>query len=505
MKLLPQAKEAKVQRALTLIEGLVLDDDGTRLGDVLTDEQRAFILAVLRGEATWYWYGAGRGWGKTTLSAALAIAFMLVLLPRTATIDCYAADRDQAALIHEAVCAFIDRTPELRGALKPETTRVTAPARGVTLFALAADGPSAYGRKPHVVFLDELCQWADVPRSHQVHEAVTTGVGKVRGARCIVTTTAGSPDHFSWKDYSHFSASPLGHVMMLHEPPPWMPQSIVEDQRKRLTESAFARLYLNEWTQADESAFPLDDVLACAVLTGPTTPRPRTRRVVTCDAGWRHDATVVVLASVEERPNRNREPEPVLVINQVHRIVPTKARTVDFEHTEKLLENLARTYNAPVVVDPAQMVAVMQNLEKHGIEVRQHTFSQSSNTRLAMLLLELVRTHRLEMPNSQELVNEFTSVRIVESQPGVYRVDTRPGKEQRDDQVVSIGMAAVELVPTDIDRLVLYQERLGLLHKAEAETRLPQTFADLTDDELREMHFDDFTIARMRRGDRWYE
>jgi hypothetical protein len=77
------------------------------------------------------------------------------------------------------------------------------------------------------------------------------------------------------------------------------------------------------------------------------------------------------------------------------------------------------------------------------VTVKEHVFSTSSNTRLALRLLELVRAHRLALPDDRELVDELVRVRIVERGPGVFRVDHVSGAH--DDRAVVVGMAAVHL------------------------------------------------------------
>ena len=117
---------------------------------------------------------------------------------------------------------------------------------------------------------------------------------------------------------------------------------------------------------------------------------------------------------------------------------------------EDRIHDLAVAYNhAAVLSDPAQMIGSMQRLRARGLSVAEHTFSAASNTRLALRLLELVRAHRIVLPDIDELVDEFTSVRITERQPGVFRVDTTGAGH--DDQVIACGMLAVAFATTSPD------------------------------------------------------
>jgi hypothetical protein len=72
-------------------------------------------------------------------------------------------------------------------------------------------------------------------------------------------------------------------------------------------------------------------------------------------------------------------------------------------------------------------------------------FSVGSNTRLALRLLELVRAHRLVLPDDDDLADELSRIRIVERGPGLFKVDVVPGGDGHGDRTVAIGMAALAL------------------------------------------------------------
>ena len=80
--------------------------------------------------------------------------------------------------------------------------------------------------------------------------------------------------------------------------------------------------------------------------------------------------------------------------------------------------------------------------------MKEHTFSATSNTRLALRLLELVKAHRLAIPDDDALVDELVSIRIVERGPGMFRVDHSAGTH--DDMVVVVGMGCVHLAEQSV-------------------------------------------------------
>lgn len=450
-------------------------ENGERWGDAASPVQVSDALAVLDpvASASRHWLGRPRGFSKTTDVAALTLAIMLTQLPAGARCYAAAADRDQARLLVDALAGFVLRTPELAGAVVLDQYKVTT-RNNVVLEVIAADAASAYGLRPYWLVMDELCQWPETRNARKVYEALSTALPKVPASRSVVITTAGSPGHWSRRVYeSALAESQFWRVSDTHEAPPWVDPAEIEAERRRLPESAFARLWRNEWAASEDSAFRPEDVEACATLTGPLSPHAEAHAaggyVVTCDLGWRNDRTVIAVAHAEANQQR-------LIVDRLHVLQGSRRSEVDLPSVERMIEVLAREFAAPVVFDPAQAVAIRQSLSARGIMCREHVFSATSNTQLALLMLELVRSHRLVMPNDDDLISEFLNVRIVERGPGLYRVDHDPDKH--DDQVVAIGMAATELIRTAVGGLESYLGALAEEQTVEARRRFREQLFD---------------------------
>lgn len=443
-------------QAFALLSLCVLEN-GERWGAAASPVQVSDALAVLDPDAAQgrHWLGRPRGFSKTTDVAALALVVMLTQLPPGARCYAAAADRDQARLLLDALAGFVIRTPELAGAVVLDQYKVTT-RNNVVLEVISADAASAYGLRPYLLVMDELCQWPETRNARKVYEALSTSLPKVPSSRSVVITTAGSPGHWSRRIYdTALAESRFWRVSDVHDAPPWVDPAEIEAERRRLPESAFARLWRNEWAAAEDSAFRPEDVAACATLTGPLSPNAAVQMgggyVVACDLGWRNDRTVIVVAHAEEHKRR-------LIVDRLHVLQGSRKSEVDLLAVERLIDGLAAEFSASVVFDPAQAIAIRQSLSSRGVRCREHIFSATSNTRLALLMLELVRSHRLVMPNDDELISEFLNVRIVERGPGLYRVDHDPDKH--DDRVVAIGMCATELIQTTVGGLESYLAQL---------------------------------------------
>src|SRR5262249_58396575 len=95
--------------------------------------------------------GADRGAGCS--------AAMLEQLPAASRSYAFAVDRDQAALLGDAIAGLAARTDGLGGALQIDAYRVTAAHSGASLDVMAADDAGAWGLRPQFVVVDEFAQW----------------------------------------------------------------------------------------------------------------------------------------------------------------------------------------------------------------------------------------------------------------------------------------------------------------------------------------------------------
>jgi hypothetical protein len=118
---------------------------------------------------------------------------------------------------------------------------------------------------------------------------------------------------------------------------------------------------------------------------------------------------------------------------------------VSIEVVEATILEAWLEYGRPrLVVDPWQAAMLVQRLRRRGVKVTEHTFTQASNSRRAVLLYRLLRDHLLDLPDDNELIHELATVRLDETAPGVYRVDHEQGAH--DDRVQALSLVAHELL-----------------------------------------------------------
>lgn len=426
--------------ALDVLSALVLED-GRLWGEAATPFQLADARAVLDTSAPPYQFlTRSRGSSKTSDLAGVAIAVLLTQAPPGSRSYALAADRDQGRLLLDALEGFTVRTPMLRGAFEIGTWRVTSVESGATLDVLAADAAGAWGLRPFFVVVDELAQWASTAEPKRLFEAVTSAVAKVADARLVVLTTAGDPSHWSRKVLDHANVDPLWRVHETHGPAPWMDETRLGEQKRRLPESSYRRLFLNEWTASEDSLTTIEDLRACVTLDGPLDPVAGRSYVVGLDVGVRNDATVAAICHSERDGNVQK-----IVLDRMQTWTPSRANPVRLEVVGDWLLEATRRYNhGRLVYDPWQAIDLSQRLRAKGVSAVEFTFSASSVGRLGSVLHLLLRNRQLALPDDPALFDELAAVRLRETTPGVLRLDHDEG--QHDDRAIALALAAQHLV-----------------------------------------------------------
>jgi len=450
--------------ALDVLASLVLED-GRRWGEAAQPFQWTDAREVLTVDSgtPYHFLTRARGASKTSDLAGISIASMLCQLPPAARCYGLAADRDQGRLLLDSVEGFVSRTPELGGALVIESYRVIVPNTGIVLEILPADAASSWGLRPDFVVVDEIAQWASGYGPRQLWEAVSSAAAKVASSRLVVLTTAGDPAHWSRRLLNHAVEDPLWRVHEVPGPAPWMDERRLAEQHRRLTESSYRRLFLNEWTAAEDRLTTASDVAACVTLDGPLAHDSRWFYAVGVDVGVKHDRTVGAVCHLEPLgTSEGRGLKVVLDRMNVWRGSPRAP--VQLNEVEEWIAQAAITFGgAPVSIDPWQAVGMSQRLRERGIPVFEFTFSASSVGRLALTLYSLLRDHALAIPNDPELIDELLNVRLRETSPGVYRMDHDPDKH--DDRAMALCLAShllLEAAEAPEEELVIWDAHMEI-------------------------------------------
>lgn len=244
-------------------------------------------------------------------------------------------------------------------------------------------------------------------------------------------------------------------------PVPWLDPERVSEQKRRLPESSYRRLFLNEWVASEDRLTSLDDLRACVTLDGPQEPRLDREYLVSLDLGVTRDACVACVCHREMLPQRPEDDSlspdtarPVkVVLDRIEVWQGSKTNPVRLQDVEQWLLQASQSFRASrFVLDPWQAVGLAQRLRERGLAVEEFTFSQTSVGRMASTMHLALRNRQLALPPDEELIDELANVRLRQTSPGVYRMDHDP--DRHDDRAVSLAMAVHHLIESAPRQLI---------------------------------------------------
>lgn len=413
--------------------GVLRLEDGRRWVEAARRWQRQDVLAVLEGERPYHFLTRSRGSSKTTDLSASALSGLLAAEGR---LRAYwlAADADQATLAIDAVGGFVARSDALAERVEVQSRRVVVPETGAELVVLPADAPGAWGLTPHWVFVDELANWSGGPAARRLWEAASSAVAKRADARMVVLTTAGSPDHFSFKVLEHARGSDLWRTSEREGPAPWMAKDRLAEQRQRLPAAVFEQLFMNRWTAAEGSFLDPGMVAGAFVLAGPAVDRDADAGgyVAGLDLGTVNDRTVFALG--------HRAGDQV-VLDRMQTWQGSRRRPVDFAEVERFIVASHRRFRFALRLDPWQGLDLAQRLRGQGVQAQEFTFSVASKQRLAASLLSTINSGNLALYEAEGLRDELLALRLVQTSSGAWSFDHRAGGH--DDRAAALALMVV--------------------------------------------------------------
>jgi hypothetical protein len=355
----------------------------------------------------------------------------------------------------DSIDGFVARTG-LSGVVDIGSRSVTCRATGATLTIEASDSASAFGTRPWLVLVDEVAMWPDTANHDRLWGAIVSALGKVPGSRLLVMSSAGSPSHPAFKRWNVAQTSPHWRTSITPGPSPWWSPADVAAAAEQLTPTEFRRFLLCEWAEANDSLATADDVAACVGAYRVLEPQRGIRYTMALDVGTRRDSTVLAIGHLEPSSAGRK-----VVIDRVLRWTGSRSDPVSLGEVETALLACWRSYGRPrLCYDFHQAAQLTERLKGAGVTCEEFTFSTAGVNRLARVLFAALRDRAISLPDDEALIAELGSVRLVETGPGLVRLDHRSG--EHDDQAVTIAMVAASLLerPTGVVRILIPQGRL---------------------------------------------
>lgn len=239
-------------------------------------------------------FSTARKNAKTQICAAIALLLLVLDNEQSPEVYLAAKTREQASRVYQAAADMIRASKELSQIMTvvPYSKTITCSTNNGILKAVSGEGKSLHGLSPTVCIIDELHALGEGER--EMMDALTTGSGARRQSLHCYITTAGTDLHSIWgEEYDYVCKVRDGiiddpyYYVQLHEVPKeaiWTDESLywmanpcigdivtldylIEKRDQALAQpslqTAFRRLYLNQFVNATSTWIPLDKFDLC--------------------------------------------------------------------------------------------------------------------------------------------------------------------------------------------------------------------------------------------------
>ncbi|MGA2313401.1 MAG: terminase TerL endonuclease subunit [Xanthobacteraceae bacterium] len=431
-------------------ECLVNPETGKAYG--LLEAERAFLRLAFRrrpdGRLLYpeLIYSAIKKSGKTTFAAMFVITVIVLFGERHAEAYLIANDFDQAqSRVFEVCRRIIEASPLLRREARVGADRITFPATGATITAVASDYAGAAGGHPTIVVADEL--WGAMSeRARRLWDEFVPVPTRQTSCRLVVSH-AGYEDQSELLHelYERGLKQPVvgtdlyagdGVLMFWSHVPisPLQTEAWLADMRRSLRPAQYLRMIENRFTTT-ESGFATLEAWDRIVDPG-LTPVLSDRSLpiyVGIDASVKHDSTAIVACATDGQRVR-------LVWHRIFQ--PSKDDPLDFEATiESTVLELKKRFNVQkVLYDPWQMQSTAQRLARAGVRMTEFPQSVGNLTIASQGLYELITGRNLTVYPDAAMRLAVSRAVALETSRG-WRI-AKEKQSHKIDVVVALAMAA---------------------------------------------------------------
>lgn len=262
------------------------------------------------------WYhealiGIARKNGKSALTAGLALYHLTIGGEQGGEVYSLAGSRDQARIVFNMARAMVEASPLLAKECRPFRSVIEHKESGSIYRTLSAEAGLAHGYNPVAAIVDEL----HVHPNGELYEAMKTSMGAREDPILISITTAGfDADSFCYEMFERARRGDDPRLLFrwwqapdgcdledragwrAANPASWITDEFLTDQLAApgLSENAFRRLHLNQWTESVEAWFPFGLWETRAV---PRRLQPGEEVALALDGSFNGDSTGLVAAT----------------------------------------------------------------------------------------------------------------------------------------------------------------------------------------------------------------
>lgn len=413
-------------------------EGGTPLRTALVHWQISRIRRQLAPEVLRSWAIDPRGFGKTTLNGALALA-LAACAPEGFRCDVYASDKDQAGYLLAAVRGFVRRNPAETAGAHLQRDRLTW--AGNTVSIQSADVASAYGGTPHLTVIAELDKFAGRhSAAYELWTAAWSARGKVPGGKIWIESNAPVMNTWQHKLYKRFAGhAGVASWYLDHRENPALPAWLDPEERAAdadvLPAIVTDRLYRNLITAAQGDYITPAEWEAC-IEHAPRRPpdRPGVPHVLALDHGRTSDRAALLVA---HRAGR------LIIVDQLEVWEPRPDEPVTVATIETAAERALAQFPGIrlLVADPWQLAGVCERMARR-VKVIEFSWSGAHQQQCAELLRAAVRAAEIRAPPDEDLADEVCQLVVRQMSYG-WRVDHKAGKHNDRATVLMMALWAL--------------------------------------------------------------
>ena len=417
--------------------------------------------------------GVGRKNGKTELTAAMALALLVMDREPGGLVISAAAKRDQARLMLDTAKRMVwnsnvGGTP-LSKFLQVRRDSIYFPELDATYKVIAADAQKEHGLNPHAVIVDEA--HATMEQSRELYDTLLTAQGARDNPLAISISTAGpmptgpfydlyrygrevnqglrNDPHFAMLWYEAEPGAEVDDRKAWQDANPalglFLREAFLEQAANavlsgKAPEFMFRRLHLNQWTTALERWLPYPKVIAC----NGTPIIPDGADVwIALDAAISRDTFAVAMVHVSQEAVEDSAGEMhyVPVANVlVKRFTPDNdGGYIDPRDVEIYLLGLAEKYQINrISYDPAYMTMLANSLTDRGLPVEAFPQSPQRMERATETFQRIILDERMRHGGDPILLEQIASIATKPTERGV-RITKRGSMPV--DMAVALAMA----------------------------------------------------------------
>jgi len=295
---------------------LLVDVDGTakQFGEVMDDWQRKDFKSLDPGLLSCIgrnkesakmraYLERPRGHSKTTDLAVISI-YALAFSTRPIRGFCFAADKDQANLLKDAISRIVRLNPWLSSVIDIQRSDILNSAKNhpgfqSTLSIFPSDVGSSYGILPDLLICDELVHWQGGDGA--LWNSILSSAAKRKNCLLCIISNAGFCDSWQWNIREAARTDEEWIFSRLDGPTAsWLDEKRLDEQRRMLPTVAFNRLWLNQWSSGGGDALlPTDiDRAFNSDLQKMTGTEPDFNFVAGVDLGLTRDCSAVICLGI---------------------------------------------------------------------------------------------------------------------------------------------------------------------------------------------------------------